>query len=409
MSAREGKRAMADTWSLRTWRDEGGTAPNVVEVVLAVLLSAVPIAVAAGTIHLSDTRTGVAACLGVIALTLPAAWSRPRPLTAAAVMAVAALANGLLFGHLVRCGVALPAVYIVGFGIGARLGWPRAAAGLALCAADVVVEGYYDPQIGWPGLVTVLPLLLAFFGLGRLLRARSRTARELRAKSALLRQQREENARLAIAADRAEMSTAIDESLRDRLGVIADTAAAALRPEAGDTEAADPEAVRRALAAIEHNGRAALSQLRDVVGTLRQPASAPAVPAGVPAGPQPSLARLPELLRGLPPARARLTIEGQPRPLPATLELSGYRIVEHLVRAVADSPRATIEVRLRYAPEALELHVRGTAAPVSDLRAVLAAARQRAVLHGGTMDTRLEGDDFHTTALLPLVSGYAAP
>lgn len=392
---------MAGTWNLRTWRDRGGATPNIAEVVLAVLLSAVPVAVAAGVLHIGDTRPGVATSLGVVALTLPVAWSRPRPLTAASVMAVAAIANGLLFGHLVRCGVALPAVYIVGFGIGARLGRPRAAAGLALCAADVVAEGYYDPQIGWPGLLFVLPLLLVFFGLGRLLRARSRTAQELRAKSARLRQQREETARLAIAADRAEMSAAIDESLRDRLGVIADTAASGLKPQAGGTEAGDPEAVRRALAAIERDGRAALGQLRDVVGTLRQPAA--------PAGPQPSLARLPELLGGLPSARARLTVEGQPRPLPASLELSGYRIVEHLVRAVEDTPGAMIEVRLRYTPETLELHVRGTAAPVPDLRAVLAAARQRTALHGGTIDSRLEGGAFHTTALLPLVSGYAAP
>jgi signal transduction histidine kinase len=222
------------------------------------------------------------------------------------------------------------------------------------------------------------------------------------------RQFREETARLAIATDRAEMSTAIDESLRGRLGVIADTADSVLRPEAdtaADTEASDPEAVRRALAAIERDGRAALGELREVVGTLRQPAPAPSAPVG----PQPTLARLPELLRGLPAARARLTIEGEPRPLPASLELSGYRIVEHLVRAVEDRPGARIEVRLRYAPEALELHVRGSAAPVSDLRAVLAASRQRAALHGGTMDSRLEGGGFQATALLPLVSGYALP
>jgi len=295
---------MTGIWSLRTGRVRGGVAPNVIEVVLAVLLSAVPVAVAAGVIHLSGTRPGVAACLGVVALTLPVAWSRPQPLTAAAVLAVAAVANGLLFGHAGRCGVVLPAVYFVGFGIGARLGWPRAAAGLALCTADVVAEGYYDPQIGWPGLLTVLPLLLVFFGLGRLLRARSRTTEELRAKSALLRRQREETARLAIATDRAEMSTAIDESLRGRLGVIADTADSVLRPEAdtaADTEASDPEAVRRALAAIERDGRAALGELREVVGTLRQPAPAPSAPVG----PQPTLARLPELLRGLRGSRAR--------------------------------------------------------------------------------------------------------
>jgi hypothetical protein len=277
------------------------------------------------------------------------------------------------------------------------LGWPRLAAGLALCAADAVVEGYYDPQIRIPGLATVVPLLLAFFALGCLLRSRNRAEQALRVKSARLRRQREETALLAVRADRAATSTTIDDTLRDRLGRIADTAAAGLSPQA-----ADPEAARRALAAIEQHGRAALGELREVVGTLRQPATPSA-----PEGPQPALAELPELLRGLPYARARLVIDGQRRPLPASLELSGYRIVEHLVQALADEPGAVIEVRLRYTAEALELQVRGTAAPGADLRAVLAAARQRAVLHGGTMDSQVAGGTCHTTALLPLVSGYA--
>jgi signal transduction histidine kinase len=398
MSAREGMRAMAATWNLRTWPGRGAVAPSAVEAALAVLLSAVPVAVAAGLIRVGDQRPGVAASLAVVALTLPAAWARRLPMTAAAVIGVATVANGLLFGHLVRCGVALPAMFIVAFGVGVRLGWPRAAAGLALCVADVVVEGYYDPQIGWTGLVTVVPALLAFFGLGRLLRARNATAQALRAKSAQLRRQREETALLAVQADRATVSTAIDDTLRERLGGIAGTAAAALRPEAGD-----PDAAVRALAAIERDGRAALGELREVVGALRQPAHGTQAPAG----PQPTLAGLPELLRALPSARARLTVEGQRRPLPASLELSGYRIVEHLVQALADEPGAVIEVRLCYTAQALELHVRGTTAPTADLRAVLAGARQRAVLHGGTMDSRSDGGVWHTTALLPLVSGYA--
>ncbi len=66
-----------------------------------------------------------------------------------------------------------------------------------------------------------------------------------------------------------------------------------------------------------------------------------------------------------------------------------------------------IDVRLRYTTEALELHVRDTAVPGTDLRAVLAAARQRAVLHGGSVDSRMDAGVCVTTALLPLVSGYA--
>ncbi len=138
-----------------TWSGGPGTERlRMLDIVIAVALSAVPVAVATGALALQNGQRhpGVAACLGVIGLTLPVAWQRPRPLTAATVMAVAAVVNGLAFGQLVRCGVALPAVYIVAFGIAARVGWPRAAVGLALCAADVVAEGYYDPQIGWSGL-----------------------------------------------------------------------------------------------------------------------------------------------------------------------------------------------------------------------------------------------------------------
>ncbi|MFY9931529.1 MAG: hypothetical protein WAK82_26355 [Streptosporangiaceae bacterium] len=412
MSARRGEQAMATTWNLR-WKQgrpwgRGAGGLSVLDIVVAAALTAIPVAVATDALqlHVGRPNPGVLACLGVIGLTLPVAWRGPLPLTAAGVMAVAAVVNGLAFGPFVRCGVALPAVYIVAFGIAARVGWPRAAVGLALCAADVVAEGYYDPNIGWSGIAFVLPLLLAFIVLGYLVGARNRTARALRAKSAQLRQQREQTARLAVLADRAQLSADIEGTLHGRLGVIADTAAAGLssaaNPQADPAEAT--EEATRALATIEHDGRAALGQLREVVGALQQPAADPAAPHE----PQPTLARLPDLLRGLPADRARLIVEGQPRSLPAALELSGYRIVEHLVQALADEPSAVIEVRLGYHPEALDLDVTGTTSPgATDLVAVLAAARQRAVLHGGTVDGRIADGVCSVTAQLPLVSRYA--
>jgi hypothetical protein len=93
--------------------------------------------------------------------------------------------------------------------------------------------------------------------------------------------------------------------------------------------------------------------------------------------------------------------------LPAGLELSGYRIVEHLLLALEDAPEAAVDVRLSFTPDALELHVSGPPAANVDLRAVLAAARERAGLHGGTVDSRLAGGVCHAMARLPLVSGHA--
>ena len=81
--------------------------------------------------------------------------------------------------------------------------------------------------------------------------------------------------------------------------------------------------------------------------------------------------------------------------------------MEHLLLALEDAPGAAVDVRLSFTPDALELHVSGPPAADVDLRAVLAAARERAGLHGGTVDSRLAGGVCHAMARLPLVSGHA--
>jgi hypothetical protein len=135
-----------------------------------------------------------------------------------------------------------------------------------------------------------------------------------------------------------------------------------------------------------------------VLGALNEP---------TPSQPQPTLAMLSELLARATSADARLSVDGPARPLPAGLELSGYRIVEHLLLALDDAQDAAVDVRLRFGPDALELQVRGRHAAATDLRAVLAVARERAGLHGGTVDSRVADGVCSATARLPLVSGYA--
>jgi hypothetical protein len=366
---------------------------SVLDIAAAVILSAYAVALTSGVVHTSHPHGGVAASIGVLAMTLPVAWCRRWPLAAAGVLAAAAVLNGVLFGPMVRCGAALPAVFLVAFATGVRCDRARSAAGLLLCAGAVAAEGLYDPQIEARGLVVVLPVLIAFFAAGRLVRARTQTAKALRVRSAELRRQREQTARLAVLADRARVTADLEGTLHTQIGGIASTAATGL--VALDT---DHAAARQALASIERDGRAVLGHLRDVLGSLQEPA---------PSEPQPTLARLSELLGRATTADARLTVDGSPRTLPAGLELSGYRIVEHLLLALQDAPDAAVDVRLRFCPDALELHVSGPPAPAADLRAVLAAARERASLHGGSVDSRLADGVCYAMARLPLISGHA--
>ena len=368
----------------------------------AVILSGYAVALASGVIHTSHPYGGAAASAAVLAMTLPVAWRRPAPLAAAAVMGAAALLNGLVFGPMVRCGAFLPAIFLVAYAAGVRRDRAASAAGLLLCTAAVVAEALYDPQIEGAGLVAVLPVLAAFFASGRLVRARTQTAAALRKSSAELRRQREETARLAVLADRARVTADLEQSLHAQIGGLASTAAGGLGVLAGDP-AGDQAAARQALASIERDGRAVLGHLREVLSTLQErPPSEPQANE-----PQPTLARLSELLARATTADARLTVDGHPRTLPAGLELSGYRIVEHLLLALEDAPEAAVDVRLSFTPDALELHVSGPPAANVDLRAVLAAARERAGLHGGTVDSRLAGGMCYAMARLPLVSGHA--
>ncbi len=366
---------------------------GVLDLAAAVILSGYAVALTSGVIPTGHPHGGLGASIGVLAMTLPLAWRRPQPLAVAGVMAAAALLNGLVFGPMVRCGAFLPAIFLVAFTVGVRADRSRSAAGLLVCAGAVVAEALYDPQIDAQGLVAVLPVLAAFFAAGRLVRARMQTAAALRGTSAELRRQREETARLAVVADRARLTADLEQSLHARIGALASTAATGL----GALDA-DQAAARQALASIERDGRAVLGHLREVLSTLQE---------RLPTDPPPTLARLSELLARATTADARLTVDGNLRTLPAGLELSGYRIVEHLVAALEDAPEAAVDVRLSFTPDALELHVSGPPAPDADLRAVLAAARERAGLHGGTVDSRLADGICYAVARLPLVSGHA--
>src|ERR1035438_5812551 len=372
---------------------------GVLDVAAAAALSVYAAGLTSGVLHTSHPHGGVGASSGVLAMPLPVAWRRPAPLAAAGVMAASAVLNGLIFGPMVRCGGTLPALFLGLFAVGARCDKTRSNAGLLLCAGATVAEGLYDPQIGAKGQVVVLPVLAGFFAAGRLVRARTETAKALRIRSAELRRQRAETARMAVLADRARVSVDLEGTLYAQIGGIASTAATGLGAlDADHALDADNGAARPAPGPVEHDGRAVLAHLRDVLGTLHERA---------PSEPQPTLARLAELLARATTADARLMVEGRLRTLPAGLELSGYRIVEHLLLALEDAPEAAVDVRMIFRPDSLELHVSGPPSPTADLRAVLAAARERACLHGGTVESRLAGGVCYAMARLPLISGHA--
>jgi hypothetical protein len=185
------------------------------------------------------------------------------------------------------------------------------------------------------------------------------------------------------------MAGDLDSALRGRLDDIASVALVGR-----DAAHADPTMAHQALRDIEDRGRQILHDMREMVGTYREAATEP----------QPTLAGLPQLVAHVTSADARVTVEGTPRPLPAALELSAVRIIEHLLPTLEDAPTAIIGIRLRFESEAIELHVEGSPATQANPAPALAAARQRAALHGGTVEWRSSHGRYSAAARLPLVN-----
>jgi hypothetical protein len=363
-----------------TWRYQAGPA--------AALASALALTAYIVFLVQQQAGGGVAACIAATSMTLPVALARRAPLRSAAILAAAAAANELFFGHLFRCGAALPAAFYVAYLAGRACTGRRQALTLALVLACVVIQCVFDPRLG----SGVIPLMAAasgvFFGAGLLVRRRSAMVAQLRRSTEQLRAQRERTARLAVAAERARISADIRGTLRAGIDEIAAVASAAR------DSGADPGA---SFAAIECAGRSVLDSMRHVVGTLRD----------APTDPEPGLADLAGLLASATTADTRLSVTGPVRPLPASIELAGYRIAEQLLTVLRDDPAARVEVRVRFTDDCLELRITGAPAAGDDLRRVRSVVQARLALYGGTVDIDDTAGRRAARIRLPLVTSHA--
>lgn len=330
---------------------------------------------------------GVAACVVATAMTLPVAFARRAPLAASAVLAVAAAANELFFGHLVRCGAALPAVFFVAYLAGRACAGRARTLVLSGVLVSVVLQCLYDPRLGAPVIVLMATISGVFGGAGILVGRRAGLVAELRRRTRQLQEQREQTAALAVAAERARITADISGTLRERIDEIGRLA----RPVGDGTDRIDAS-----FAAIELAGRAILDSMRHVVGTLRD----------APREPEPGLAELAGLLTRATTADTRLSVEGPVRPLPASIELTGYRIVEQLLTVLRDEPSAQVDVRLRFAPDCLELCIAGPPAVGGELRQFRSAVQARLALFGGTIDIDDSAGRRAARVRLPLLTSH---
>lgn len=316
-----------------------------------------------------DLDASVLAVPVFLAVTVPLLWRTRAPLPAAGVSFGALALHAVLFGTQLRCGVVFPLAFVVAFAAGSRLDLRLALAGLGPCLGMVLVVAASDSELGFEVVPVLGPMTAGFWAVGRVARSRGRLADALRDRTTELQTARDERARIEVATDRAQLSGRLDALVQRRLSQLAQLA------DAG-TDASEADAAAAALVHIEQQSRRTLEDMRAVVGSLRSEDGHAPVTA------QPALTHLEALLLRAKGADARLRFTGSPRALPPGVELSAYRIVEHLLDALDDTLGVAVEVG--FADDALEITVSGQARRRS-AGAAFDRARERVELHHGTL------------------------
>lgn len=318
------------------------------------------------------------------ALTLMLLARRRFPFAAPAGMLMAGAALSFVDGRLIPYTAAsfvsaIAAVFLLGILVDRR----QAVFGLAIANAALLIIVGNDPESA-TGDYIFLPLLfsaiwLSSFGFGRKLEQ----AREAEERAARLEREREEQARAAVAEERARIARDLHDVVGHSVSVMTVQASGVrrlLRP--------DQEREREALLIVEQTGREALAEMRRLVGVLRRPDEAPAL------APQPSLEHVGRLVdqareSGLP---VELHIEGEATQLPAGLDMTAYRLVqEGLTNAIKHANATRAEVVVRYGDGQIELVVSDDGTGITDGNVEsgghgLVGMRERVAVFGGELE-----------------------
>ncbi|GAA3744394.1 signal transduction histidine kinase [Spinactinospora alkalitolerans] len=181
--------------------------------------------------------------------------------------------------------------------------------------------------------------------------------------TARLEREREERARAAVTEERTRIARELHDIAAHDLSAIVVQAGAADR-----LLDQDPDAARAVLRGIREQGRETLTALRGLVGIMRGDPRADGPgddPGHDDRAPQPTLARLDELVRRARDSGMRVEVEarGAPRPLPPAVDLAASRIVqEGLANARRHAPGATVTLSTVFDEEELRVAVRNTPA-----------------------------------------------
>ena len=292
----------------------------------------------------ASAELGLVLCLLALATTTPLIFLGAQ--SAAVVISVASILSVVPFHTLTIAGAV--ALLIAAY----RLSRVDIRLLAALIFVPFVVLGFADPGHGERRILTILlaALIPAAAWAGAATQSRSAAQAHTAAQAVIAGTSFEHAAR----GERARIARELHDVVAHHISMVAVQAETARLTTAGM-----PAAGAQRLSAIGDTARTALTEMRRLLGVLREDADTdPAASRR----PQPGLAQLNELLdaaRDASGSGTRLIVHGSPVALDPGVELAAYRIAqEALTNARRHAPGAAVDVELRYAAEVLCLRVR---------------------------------------------------
>jgi signal transduction histidine kinase len=348
--------------------------------------------------------------LGVV-ITGAVAFRRPWPVWMLALQLLAALVSTAVGGDITENPIApFLSVIVVSYAVGsyAPRGWSEfgAAIGVTGMILTTAVSDSSDDFGTYLGTV-VLAILLPW-GAGRVAREWALRAIELERANAALKAEQDQRSLLAVADERSRIARELHDVVAHSISVMVVQAEGAKR-----MMDRDPRRAKSALDQIEGTGRAALVEMRRLLGVLRKDGD-----GGV-RTPQPGTQSLDLLVDRAQEAGldVRVAIDGKRKTLPAGIDVSVFRIIqEALTNSMKHAGPTRADVLLTYSEEAVEVEitdaglVNGHQPPAADPENPqhgLLGMKERVSLYGGEIVTGPceDGrDGYRVWARIPLTS-----
>jgi signal transduction histidine kinase len=349
--------------------------PFAVDLAICIVTAALSIAGLA-----SQHRLGTLTAVFCAALCTPLLLRRRSPMLCFGVIAFVALAQWLLAAPQLADAAVLISLYWValeGDLVEVLLAAATVQAGAIMAAVRWSPSAPLKVWVGLTGLATAAGVL------GISIRQRRALLVSLQEKATRLEFERDQQGRLAAAAERARIAREMHDIVAHNLSVMIALAE-------GATYAMDssPERAVEATKRVSATGREALVEMRRLLGVLREESEAQ------PLEPQPSLGRLDELLARVHAAGIPVTmdLEGDPHELADGVQLTVFRVAqEALTNTLKHASRPTrAHLALSCRPGRVELEVTDTGSE----QAVVAASggrglhgmRERAASYGGRLE-----------------------